>query len=141
MKTQMIVSAGGLLCVLLVPWASAREVSPCPLAGQKPMAVAQLFFGLNVQGRGPVTSSEWSKFSASTLTRYFPDGFTAYDGSGQWMDPKTHRIIREPAKVVVVVANEDAAFAKNVASVADAYRTEFRQQSVGVVTQTACAAF
>lgn len=103
--------------------------------------MAQLFFGLSVPGRGPVTSSEWTKFASSTLTRYFPDGFTAYDGSGQWMDPKTRHIVREPSKVVLVVANDDGQFAKSIGSVAKAYRAEFRQQSVGVVTQKACAAF
>jgi hypothetical protein len=105
------------------------------------MAEAQLFFGLDVPGRGPVTAKEWQNFTASALSRYFPDGFTAYDGSGQWMDPRTHRIVREPSKVVIVVANDDAQFARKIAFVADAYRAEFHQQSVGVVTQKACAAF
>lgn len=131
-----------LWCVLIIaPTVSARETSPCPLPAQKKMAVAQLFFGLSVRGRGPVTAAEWRKFAASTLSRYFPDGFTAYDGSGQWMDPRTRRIIREPSKVVIVAANDDAQFASNIAAVSDAYRAEFHQQSVGVVTQTACAAF
>ena len=130
-----------LCCVVLAPCASARDASPCPLPGQKPMAEAQLFFGLSVPGRGPVTPREWRDFTASTLSRYFPDGFTAYDGSGQWMDPRTRRIVGERSKIVIVVANDDPQFAAKIASVADAYRTEFHQQSVGVVTQEACAAF
>jgi hypothetical protein len=105
------------------------------------MAMAQLFFGLTVPGRGPVTAQEWHRFASSTLTRAFPDGFTVYDGVGQWMNPKAHRIVRERSKVVVVLAADDAQFAQNIASAADAYRREFRQQSVGVVTQQACAAF
>lgn len=141
MKTQMMIAVGTLLCVPFVSWASAREVSSCPLPGQRSMAVAQLFFGLSVRGRSPVSSSEWREFSASALTRYFPDGFTAYDASGQWMDPKAHHIIREPSKVVIVVAKDDTDFAKNVASVVDAYRAEFHQESVGIVTETACASF
>ena len=105
------------------------------------MEMAQLFFGLSIPGRGPVTAKEWRRFTLSILTPHFPDGFTAYDGSGQWQAPGTHRVVREPAKVVIVVANDDAQFAKNIASVVDAYRAEFRQESVGVVTQKACAAF
>jgi hypothetical protein len=130
-----------LCCVVLAPGARASDSPPCPLAGQKTMAMAQMFFGLSVPGRGPVTAQEWRKFASTTLSRYFPDGFTAYDGSGQWMDPRTRHIVREPSKVVIVVANNDPQFAKNLASVTDAYRTKFRQQSVGVVTQKACAAF
>jgi hypothetical protein len=105
------------------------------------MTMAELFFGLSVPGRGPVTALEWGEFTSSKLTRYFPDGFTAYDGSGQWMDPRTHQVVREPTKVVIVVAKDDTRFAKNVAAVAAAYSAEFHQQSVGVVTQRACAAF
>lgn len=141
MKAQTIQAVCVLCGVLLAQGVSAQAASPCPLPAQKTEAMAQLFFGLTVPGRGPVTSREWQKFSLSTLTRYFPDGFTAYDGLGQWMDPRTHSIIREPSKVVIVVASDDAQFAKNIVSVADAYRTKFRQQSVGVVTQKVCAAF
>jgi hypothetical protein len=141
MAAQAIRAACVVCGVLFAPCASARDASPCPLPGQKTMAMAQIFFGLSVPGRGPVTPQEWRKFTSSKLTHYFPDGFTAYDGSGQWMDPRTHHVVREPAKVVIVVANDDALFARNVMSVADVYRAEFHQQSVGVVTQKACAAF
>jgi hypothetical protein len=141
MAARAIWAACVVCGVLLAPHASAQNAPPCPLRGEKTMALAELFFGLSVPGRGPVTGQEWRKFTSSTLTRYFPDGFTAFDGSGQWMDPRTHHVVREPAKVVIVVANDDAQFAKNIVSVADAYRAEFRQQSVGVVTQKACAAF
>jgi hypothetical protein len=140
MKRLVLVSVltSGLL---IAPFVQADEIHGCPLAGQKQMAMAQLFFGLAVPGRGPVNAKEWQRFTARTLSRYFPDGFTAYDGAGQWMDTNTHRIVRERSKVVVVVAGDDASFAKSIAAVTDAYRSAFRQQSVGVVTQTACAAF
>ena len=138
---QAIRTVAVLCCVTFAPCTAASGTPSCPLPGQKTMATAQLFFGLSVPGRGPVTAQEWRAFTSQTLTRYFPDGFTAYDGSGQWMDPKTRHIVRERSKVVIVVANDDANFAKNIAAVSDAYRAEFRQQSVGVVTQMACAAF
>src|SRR5215472_10536768 len=141
MLAQKIRAAGVFCCTLLAPCASARDTSSCPLPGQRVMEMAELFFGLSVPGRGPVTADEWREFTSSTLTRYFPDGLTAYDGSGQWMDPRTHHVVREPSKVVIVVAKDNAQFAKNIASVAQTYSAEFRQQSVGVVTQKVCAAF
>jgi hypothetical protein len=105
------------------------------------MAMAELFFGRDIPGRGPISDGEWRMFAAKTLSHYFPDGFTAYDGAGQWMDPARHRIVREKSKIVQVVADDDASFAAKITAVAEAYKTRFRQQSVGVVTSTVCAAF
>jgi hypothetical protein len=120
--------------------AGARPTS-CPLQSEKPMVIAHLFFGRAIQGRGPLTDAEWSSFAASVLSRDFPDGFTAYDGEGQWLDPQTGKIVRERSKVVVIAAKEDERFAKNIRDAADAYRKTFHQHSVGVISQTACAAF
>jgi hypothetical protein len=115
--------------------------TPCPLPSQKPMSMVELFFGLDIAGRGPLTDAEWRGFAAKTLSHHFPDGFTAYEGSGQWMDPERHRIVREKSKIVQVVTDDDASFAAKITAVSDAYKKQFRQQSVGVVTSTVCAAF
>jgi len=134
----------GLALAALVLATAARAdnlPSVCPLPSQKPMAMAELFFGRDIPGRGSITDTEWRIFAAKTLSRYFPDGFTAYDGSGQWMDPAKKRIVREKSKIVQVVADDDASFAANITAVSDAYKKQFRQQSVGVVTSTVCAAF
>jgi hypothetical protein len=118
--------------------ATASEMPACPLPGQTAMTEVELFFGLAVKGRGPVTAKEWRSFTADTLTRAFPLGFTVHDGSGQWMDG--HRIIREPSKVVIVVADE-AGLSDKLLNVTRVYKTRFRQQSVGIVTRPVCAAF
>jgi hypothetical protein len=120
--------------------AAAPDLAACPLAGQTAMSEAQLFFGLSIKGRGPVTAAEWRTFTADTLTRVFPLGFTVYDGTGQWMDSARHRIIRERSKVVLVVA-DDTGLADKLTTIARAYKTRFRQQSVGIVTRPVCAAF
>ncbi len=117
------------------------QPSPCPLPGQKPMLVAQLFFGRSIAGRGPLTDREWSSFAAKVLTPNFPDGFTAYDAGGQWLNSETRGIVRERSKVVIVAVPSDASVAARIAAVSDAYRAQFRQLSVGVITETACAAF
>lgn len=131
-----------LLAALLCVGSEQAVAAPaCALASQKPMAMAELFFGLSIEGRGPVTEGEWRAFAAKTLSRYFPDGFTAYEGNGQWMDTATHRIVRERSRIVQVVADDTPGFAANISRVSDAYRKEFHQQSVGVVTESVCAAF
>lgn len=121
------------------PAAGSVSVS-CPLTGQSAMTEAELFFGLAIRGRGPVTPEEWRKFSADTLTRIFPLGFTVTDGTGQWMDSARHRVVRERSKVVVVVA-DSAGLADKLSAIARVYKSRFRQQSVGIVTRPVCAAF
>src|SRR5205823_14425463 len=76
----------------------------CVLSGEQRMLVAELFFGRNIPGRAPLTDAEWSEFAAQTITPNFPDGFTVFDGDGQWQNPVTGRIARDRTKVLLVAA-------------------------------------
>lgn len=105
------------------------------------MVVAELFFGLTVPGGGSVTDAEWSAFAAETVTPNFPDGFTAFGGEGQWHNPATGRISRQPTKILLIAAKPAPDLAARLSSVAEAYKARFRQQSVGMITRDACAAF
>ncbi len=131
----------GMAIALYTAGAHAFAAELCPLPGERPMAVAQLFFGRSVPGRLEVTDREWRQFAAKILSRFFRNGFTDYDGVGQWRNPKTGAIEREKSKVVLVVAPDDAEFHQAILAVSSAYRGQFRQRSVGVVTSGACAAF
>lgn len=132
------------LCALMV-LAVATEVQArgraCLIADQKPMTVVQLFFGKSIPGREPLTDTEWSKFAEETLSVSFPAGFTAYDADGQWLDPATHQIVREKSKVVLVAVPTAKMLARKIDTVSTAYRAQFHQQSVGVIVESACAAF
>lgn len=106
------------------------------------MLVAELFFGRNKDGRLIVSDSEWSDFLAGVVTPQFPDGLTVFDGYGQWRNPATGVIGRSPnVKIVLIAAPRSAGLAARFASVIDAYKARFRQQSVGIVTRESCAAF
>jgi hypothetical protein len=142
----------GLLLALLAGCASPERPvektteQPAPyvflLPGEKRMLVAELFFGRNVPGRAPVSEKEWSDFTAQVITRYFPDGFTVFDGAGQWRNPQTGRVVRQPTKILVVASELPRPDLKDrLTAITDAYRSRFRQQSVGVVTRNACASF
>jgi hypothetical protein len=119
--------------------AAARQT--CPMRGQVPMLVSELFFGRDIVGRAPVSDVEWSNFAATTLTRTFPDGFTEFDAEGQWFNAKLGKVVREPTKVVVVAAKFSPDLQSKLDAVRNAYEIAFRQQSVGIVTRTECAAF
>jgi len=120
---------------------AASMTASCPLPSEKPMVEAQLFFGRDIAGRGPVSDAEWTDFVAAVLARDFPDGFTVSDGNGEWRDPVFNAVVREQTKIVAIAARPSPDFAKKVQDVTDAYRTRFHQQSVGVITHDVCAAF
>ena len=96
----------------------------------------ELFFG-----RSSVTDQDWAEFTAQVVTPHLPDGFTAFDADGQWMNPATHRISKERTKVIVVAMPDTPAGDAAIAAIKDAYRAQFHQQSVGTTVHPVCGAF
>ncbi len=105
------------------------------------MLVAELFFGRGIEGREPLTDAEWAEFAAQTIAPNFPDGFTVLDGVGQWRNPQTGHIARDRTKILLVAAKRAPDLARRLSAVTDAYKTKFRQQSVGIITRDSCGAF
>lgn len=105
------------------------------------MLVAEVFFGRGIKGRRALTEPEWGEFAARTITPNFPDGFTVFDGAGQWRNPRTGQIARDPTKILLVSAARTHDLAHRLGAVIDAYKALFHQQSVGVITRDSCAAF
>jgi hypothetical protein len=115
--------------------------SACVLPAEQPMVVAELFFGRAISGRAPLSDAEWTEFAAQTITPNFPDGFTLFDGEGQWRNPLSGQIARERTKILLVAAKPAPDVAQRLTAVIAAYKARFHQQSVGVITRDACAAF
>jgi len=115
--------------------------SACLLPAQKPMLVAELFFGRNIPGRAPVSEAEWADFVARVITPNFPDGFTVFDGAGQWRDPQGGAVVREPPKILLAAAYPRPDLKDRIAATIEAYRARFPQKSVGVLTRWECGAF
>jgi uncharacterized protein DUF3574 len=113
----------------------------CLLPSQQRMVVAELFFGRAIKGRTALTDLEWAEFTAQTITPNFPDGFTVFDGEGQWRNPRTRHIVGDPTKILLIAAKPTADLGRRLMAVIDAYKTKFHQQSVGLITRDACAAF
>jgi hypothetical protein len=63
------------------------------------------------------------------------------DGNGQWFDQATGKTIQEQSKILLVAADPESDLKTRIGSVIDAYRKQFHQQSVGVLTGEACGAF
>jgi hypothetical protein len=105
------------------------------------MVEYHLFFGRGIPGRVPLTDAEWTDFATRVVTPNLPDGLTAFDAYGQWMNPATHRISGDPTKVIIVAVPDTPASAAAIKAVGDAYKSEFHQQSVGITVAPVCAAF
>jgi hypothetical protein len=129
--------AGGMLAAGVFTGAPALSCT-APL---QPMQRIELMFGRNIAGDAGVGDAAWATFLAREITPRFPDGLTVIDAAGQWRDPTTGRIAREPSRLVIIVTAGDAPADEKIAAIVAAYRQRFRQKSVGVVTIAACAAF
>jgi hypothetical protein len=113
----------------------------CLLPAEQHMLVAELFFARNIKGRQPLTDAESAEFAAQTIAPNFPDGFTVFDGEGQWRNPQTGQIAGGPTKILLVAAKPEPDLSRRLSAVIDAYKAQFRQQSVGIITRDSCAAF
>ncbi len=102
------------------------------------MLRAELYFGRNMAG-WQVNEAQWAQFVRSELSQRFPDGLTVLDARGQ--RPEGNRLVRERSKVVIAVLPDSAEARERIAAAAEAYKTRFHQKSIGIVTQTVCAAF
>ena len=110
--------------------------SACP-AGQAELRTAQLF--LNARAPPRVSETELRKFVDAEVTPRFPDGVTVVDGGGQWKGGE-NRMIREAAKVILIVLPAKGDPVAQVEAVRSAYRNRFKQDSVVVWPPRACAA-
>ena len=100
-----------------------------------------MMFGRNIGGKLGVTEALWRQFLAREVTPRFPDGLTVFDTSGQWRDAKTKAVVREPSKIVRIIMPADAAASEKIDAIAAAYKSQFHQDSVGIVTRPACVSF
>jgi hypothetical protein len=108
--------------------------SACP-AGQSQLRTAQLFLGAKPEAR--ISDNDLRKFVDTEVTPRFPDGVTVVDGGGQWRGDE-NRLIREAAKVVLIVLPEKGDPAGKVDAVRAAYKSRFKQGSVVVLLPPAC---
>lgn len=106
----------------------------CP-AGQTQFRTAQLFFTPRTPAR--LSETELRRFVAQEVTPRFPDGVTVVDGGGQWKGSE-NRMIRDAAKVVLIVLPSKGDPTAEVEAVRTAYRARFKQEPLVVLPPPAC---
>ena len=132
--------AVALLCAVAAGATAQTPTSACYGAQQR-REVAELLFGRDVGGRLGVSEPAWRRFVAREITPRFPDGLTVTDALGQWRDPDSGRIVREPSKRVEIVLPGHADDATRLDAIVAAYKRQFHQRSVGLILQSACVSF
>jgi hypothetical protein len=122
---------------LLALTASAGAQPELQCSGtQKSWIVAELLFG-----RSNVSEAAWDRFLAAEVTPRFPDGLTVYDARGQWRNPKSQKISRERSKVVMIAMPPAADNEPRLQAIVEAYKSQFKQQSVGLILRPSCVSF
>src|SRR6266446_2018595 len=137
---RMISTLPAFFVALALTSSVSAQLMDCR-SGQKPQQIAELMFGRKIGDRIAVTEAQWARFVDREITRRFPDGLTIIDARGQWRDQERNRIVHEPSKVVQIVLPGKAEDIERLTEIAEAYKSRFRQQSVGVIVRPACVSF
>ena len=89
-----------------------------------------------------MSEANWARFLAAEVTPRFPDGFTVLDAKGQWRDAGRHENLHGAQQGrddrMPPGADNDANGCRDVI---EAYKTRFKQQSVGLIVRPACVSF
>src|SRR5271169_2539244 len=138
----------GSLCVAcaltalaaLAPASARAQGAPLCQAPARSMQAIDLMFGRSVDGRLVVREREWGRFLAREITPRFPDGLSVVDAAGQYKTADGI-IAHEPSEIVIIIAPDGSETQDRIAVIESAYKKQFRQQRVVVVTRTVCASF
>jgi hypothetical protein len=128
-------------CSLIAAGAPISAPAFACTAPLQPMQQIELMFGRNVRNRPALGDVAWKRFLAREITPRFPDGLTVLDAAGQWRDPASGRLARERSRLVIIVTAIDPLVDERIAAIVTAYKQQFHQKSVGVVSSEVCAAF
>jgi len=122
--------------------ASCASLAPQSCAtGQQAMLSAELLFGRKIGDRIGVSETAFRRFVDEEVTPRFPDGLTILDASGQYHDRDRGSLIREPSKLVLIATPDEAGSREKLVAIAEAYKSRFSQQSVGLILKPACVSF
>jgi hypothetical protein len=133
-------AAAILLLALALAGGARAQMVDCR-SGQRPTEVAQLLFGRNIGNRIGVSESAWSRFVEREIVPRFPDGHTVYDAIGRWQDRAANRVAREPSKIVEIALPGTPEDMVRLNEIVEAYKSRFKQQSVGIIVRPACVSF
>jgi len=118
---------------------SGARAAPCE-PGDQVLERSVLYLGRNIPGGDTVSDEDWRRFADSVVTPRFPDGLSVVGAAGQWRG-RSGVVEREHTMLLIVLHQPDATSRMAVQEIADAYRRQFRQESVLRERSRVCARF
>lgn len=103
-------------------------------------SVNELFYFGSVKPNGLVSEAEWKLFLTEVVTPLFPNGFTHWQGLGQWRG-KHGRIVRENAFVLNIVRQDNNKDENAARAIANDYKLRFNQEAVLRVKSLVCVSY
>ena len=135
----MLLRAAAILLLALAHASGAgAQLLDCR-SGQRSTEVAQLLFGRNIGNRFGVSESAWSRFVDREIVPRFPDGMTVFDATGRYR--LANRVARERSKIVEIALPGTPEDMVRLNEIVEAYKSRFKQQSVGLIVRPACVSF
>jgi hypothetical protein len=101
--------------------------------------VVTLYFGLTRLDAPTVTERQWADFLAEIVTPAFLDGFTVFDGAGQYFNRRRQAVVTIRTKALVVTAGK--ANAADIDRIRGEYERRFNQIAVGLTVVAGHADF
>ena len=141
MRTAFVCSLSLTLLTAAATNATAQALAIVCHGAQRPGQIAELLFGRDIGNHVGVSEAAWTRFVAREITPRFPDGLTITNAIGQWRDPASGRMVREPSKRVEIALPGHADDEARLDAIVAAYKRRFHQHSVGVIVQSACVSF
>lgn len=116
------------------PSPDGQEEAPVDANGQEPVGEVfnrtELYFGSEKPDGSEVTETEFERFVDEEVTPSFPDGLTLLAGEGQFRD-SSGDIVEEPSHVLILLYPPDDREANGeIEEIREAYKSEFKQESV-----------
>lgn len=92
---------------------------------------SELYFAVgNEDGTGVIDDARWRAFLDAEVTPRFPDGLTVLDGYGQWRFQQDGRLVRQRAKVLVVLHEDGAKRREDIEAIRLAWKRMTGHESV-----------
>jgi len=101
----------------------------------------ETFFGHSIQTTGGfVSHEEFSDFLRLSVAPRFPDGYTVFQGRGQWASAVAG-IVSENSTSLVVFAEASASSMEKLSAICEEYKEKFQQEAVLVSISESQACF
>ena len=139
-RTMFVRIAAASTFALALAGGANAQLLDC-LGGQRPSQVAELMFGRNIGARIGVSEDDFSRFVDREIMSRFPSGLTVFNAAGQWRHEASNKIVREPSKVAQIVLPGRVDDIARLNEIVQAYKTRFKQHSVGMIVRSACVSF